>query len=356
MKKINIAFVIDSLLQGGAETILVNTVIELGNSNEYNIYVITCKSTGDLLNKLPENVTHLHIPLNGIKSLIVLRKFLMENNISIIHAHLYNSIIFSRLAIWGKKIGLVQTYHNLDYCKNAVYYSKWRTLLEKFTFNQKFISIYVSEICRDCVESVRKSTTHYILPNFAGAEFIPNYKQSDKNELRIVLIGNLKKVKNISMAIQSLKTIRDKPIYLDVYGKGELKNDLQNEIDSTNSNVTLKGYSSMSSESLKGYDVILSTSFSEGMPITLLESLNVGLPGLLPSHLPIMKEIYGNAAVYFSINDHDSLSNQMLFLLNNKQALKEMSIEALRRREIFTLDSHIKVLEKIYHDMTSSQI
>jgi len=74
---------------------------------------------------------------------------------------------------------------------------------------------------------------------------------------------------------------------------------------------------------LSKYDAFLMTSINEGMPISLLEALSVGLPCIMPDHLIIMNEVAQEAANYFSIKESNSLSNKLVRLINNKNTLQK---------------------------------
>ena len=104
----------------------------------------------------------------------------------------------------------------------------------------------------------------------------------------------------------------------------------------------------METSILSQYDALLMTSHNEGMPISLLEAMRVGLPSVLPSHLPVMKEMAQNSARYFSINDSNELSKVLIEILENKQMLSNMSFEAGCQSKLFSIETHISKLFKVY--------
>lgn len=350
----NLLYLIDSLDVGGAETLLVNTINELVLKTDWNIAVgTTQKPDGKLKEKLNPSVTYQHFDctgrrlLSGIKSV---NQFIKKHKIDLVHAHSYNSIIISRFAS-NKKIKLGASYHNLDFNPSSVYYSRARVFLDKLTFPKQSFSIYVSEQVKKSVERIRKGNSRfYILPNFADKKFHPVYKFNERPSLKIIAVGNLKAVKNFELAVGEMTYVKDDPIQIDIYGDGPLHQDLSNAIRLSQVNVSLMGKKEISPELLKGYDVFLMTSKNEGMPISLLEAMSCGLPCILPDHLPVMKEVAEDAALYFSINKSSDLADKLLFLLNNKPELQHMSNTAVKRSGYYSIEKHIKSIISIYQD------
>jgi glycosyltransferase involved in cell wall biosynthesis len=349
----NLLYLIDSLDVGGAETLLVNTINELVLKTDWNIAIgTTQKPDGKLKEKLSPSVTYLHFDcagigfLGGIKSI---NRFIRNHKIDLVHAHSYNSIIISRVAS-NKKVKLGASYHNLDFNPSSVYYSKARVFLDKLTFPKKSFSIYVSEQVKNSVERIRKGDSKfYVLPNFADKKFYPVYKFNERACLKIIAVGNLKEVKNFELAVSEMAYLKNEPIHIDIYGDGPLHQELSDNIQLNQVNVSLMGKKEISPELLKDYDVFLMTSKNEGMPISLLEAISCGLPCILPDQLPIMKEVADSAALYFSINKPSDLASKLSFLLNNKPELQHMSTMAVKRSGYYSIEKHTQSIISIYH-------
>ena len=67
-------------------------------------------------------------------------------------------------------------------------------------------------------------------------------------------------------------------------------------------------------------DALVQPSLSEGFGLTGLEALAVGLPAIV-SDIPIFREIYQNAAVFFNPRDPVSVYEALEFAINNKSDL-----------------------------------
>ena len=349
----HILYLIDSLTLGGAETMVTNTLNYLSlkyPSTKISLFT-TLEEDGLLVKKLSKNVNYLHINcrgLNLLRSTLNIKKYIRDNKVTHVHSHLYHSILVGRM-ITNSKIALIETYHNLEYDPSSVYYSKWRVKLDKLTFKKKTTSIYVSEKVKQSIEKSRpKGHTNLVLNNFAGVEFMYNYKFNSASSLKLIAVGTINNDKNFLFALQTFSHLKQTDISLDIYGDGLLREELTAYIETNKINVRLMGSVSVTMEIFENYDAFLMTSLNEGMPISLLEALNFGLPCILPDHLPVMKQVAGKAGLYFSIKNVESLKNLLLKLFNDKDSLQAMTLECRTQSKLFSIDAHVNRLADIY--------
>jgi glycosyltransferase involved in cell wall biosynthesis len=104
----------------------------------------------------------------------------------------------------------------------------------------------------------------------------------DSKSTRIIAVGRLAPQKGFDMLIDAMREVVAKyPDWtLDIFGEGEDKMKLQNQIECCNlkSNVSLKGYSkNIVSEFEKSAFFVLSSRY-EGFPLVLVEALGLGMP------------------------------------------------------------------------------
>lgn len=116
----------------------------------------------------------------------------------------------------------------------------------------------------------------HALPNiFAGHNFTGHAIATRGNG---VIVARLMPVKRLEQSIQTIGTLRDSGATLDIYGDGPEKDNLQAFIDDTHleDSVKLNGYAPAAYKKFEGASFTLLTSFSEGMPIVLLEAMTAG--------------------------------------------------------------------------------
>jgi glycosyltransferase involved in cell wall biosynthesis len=349
-------YLINSLESGGAEILLIHTVNALQKKVNCRIHIVTVTNTSDIQLKelLSPEIVYQHINCNGFNifsGIKAIKEYIRLNDITHVHTHLYDATIISRFAV-PKTIKLFTTYHNMSFSPSATYYSKWHIWLEKLTFRNRYVSIYVSIDVAKSVEKVRQSKPdkYFILPNFSDSSISYGYTFKPSGSLKLVSIANLKKVKNIDFAIDALSELKNYSISWDIYGEGEVRKYFEGKINATGSAIKLPGRKLISNDVLLPYDLFIITSFDEGMPISLLEAMNFGMPSLLPDHMSVMRDVAGESAIYYSIKDKEQFQKILVNLLNNKEQLVNMSKIALQRSKLFSKSSHIDKLLKIYED------
>lgn len=343
--------VIDSLNIGGAESILVQSINEMvAVRPEYKHFIVAVYDLGDMTHEINEQSTIIALQLsklNCFSRVLFLREFVTKNKIDIIHSHLLDSTLISRI-VASKNVNLVSTYHSPLHDPAQVNYSNWRYWMDRITYSKKHFLIFVSNTVRDNIcKRLRVSENYKVVPNFVSEAFQPVYQYSSSEPLKIVTVGNLKEVKNHILAIRAFSKLKSFPITLDIYGEGHLYSSLKEEIEKANVKVTLKGRAKISSDLLSNYDLFLMTSLYEGMPLSLIEAMKTGLPSLLP-YTPTFENVAGQAAIYYDENNEGELSERILNIYKNKRYLEPLSARAIEQSKTYSIDNYLLALIDIY--------
>jgi len=82
-------------------------------------------------------------------------------------------------------------------------------------------------------------------------------------------------------------------------------------------------------------------SHDEGFGLSWLESASLGRPSLL-SNIPVFKEISDNNAIFFNQNNPKDIADKMQTLLKSKSLRQELSKEALKRSQFFSIEKFKK--------------
>lgn len=351
MPDIRILHIIDSLERGGAETLVVNTITSL--QQKYpgcQQYLVTLYKEGELLPQVREQVTHVHLGFRKTNLLAVvlrLRVLLKKWEIDVAHSHLLHSTFISRLVL-PANVKLVSTYHSVYYDPQLVDYARKELIIDRLTYRRRYYSIFVSEAVRaNICQAVGIRDRYRVLVNFASPAFRPSYRFSPSPALKIVMVGNLRPVKNHEIAVRALSRFISLPVSVDIYGEGSNRPQLEELIRQTGANVTLKGAKAISSALLADYDLFMLTSHHEGMPISLLEAMQTGLPSLL-NDLPMLRETAGDGGIYYQYNSLNSLVASIEKILDNKIVLAELSDKALTRSRGFSADKYVDALMRVY--------
>lgn len=350
MKKKTILHFIYSLGRGGAETMLVRVLKEL---TEYNNIVVTLQGKNHFENELQcdeyiclNKPSLFSLPLAALE----LRRFIKSRNIDLVHSHLPLSNFVARLGV-PPSIPLITTIHNSIATSGD--YKKWFIrFIDKSTYNfRKSKIIAVSNNALNDYFSVLKMKRKdaILLYNFVDTEFyLKTINTGENDDFKAVCVAALSRQKNIAYLIKGFDSLKGELVELHVYGRGELKKELQNQIDLTGVKIVLKGQVDNIHVILPRYDLFVMSSLFEGFSLSVLEAMASGLP-LLLSDIPSFREQCREHAVYFDLNNPEDFAKKLRMLKSDATLRTTMAANAQKYvSENFTLAHHITRLKEIY--------
>lgn len=270
--------IIDSLEPGGAERMAVNYANSLVKKIEFSGLVATRKE-GALKDQIDDKVSYLF--LNKKKSVDVsavfrLRKYILENKISWVHAHSSSYFIAVLVKLTLPQIKII--WHDHYGISQDLSSRKSRILkLTSFLFTG---TIAVNSALKKWADLYLLNSKTIYLPNFI--DFSNNNTEKIKlkgNEgKRIICVANLRPQKNHKLLIEAARGVIEK--YPDwsfhLFGK-DFENRYSIEIKKMikeyklQEAVFLYGSTNSISSALEQCDIAVLTSLSEGLPLALLE-------------------------------------------------------------------------------------
>jgi glycosyltransferase involved in cell wall biosynthesis len=322
--------------------------------DSYQHHVIVLHGPDDLRKKISRDHSFLNLELvskmDFLGAISKVRKYVRQNKIDIIHGHLYQANILSRLSA-PKNVKLFNTIHAIS--SLAAYKgSKLSLIIEKATYKKRTHIIGVSkEVVLDFDKYVGIKGESTVLYNFVEEVFFASAPKSEFSTtgLKLVAVGNLREQKNYPYIIEAFKNM-DPSVTLDVYGEGSMRKALQEQIDHYKLNIRLCGLNSSMHKVLPQYDAFLMSSFYEGQPLSLLEAMASGLPAIL-SDIPVLREVANENAVYFDIQDPGSLSFKINEILSNKELLTTLAAYSHKRvNEFAHAGQYFKKLKELYQE------
>lgn len=347
MKKI--LHIIDSVDVGGAEKLLVGVINEL-EGFEHHLMILDSPEALRAAINVPYKFTNLNIKSKPdfVRAISKVKKYIRENNIDIVHAHLYTSIILSRLSTPGR-VKLFNSIHAI--ASLAMYKLNRLTLyIEKITYRKRHHIIAVSkEVLNDFEKHVGLKGPSTVLYNFIDEKFFAPKPKTDfsTNQLKLVAVGNLRYQKNYPYLIEAFKYL-PASVSLDIYGEGSMRNELQQAIDEHKLNIRLCGLRDDLQAILPQYDAFVMSSFYEGQPLSLLEAMACGLPAIL-ADIPVLKEVTGPNAIYFDINNNRSLDEAIRKIGSKEYDLGQLAAGSHQRVNEFAHKyQYLDTLKKLY--------
>lgn len=192
-----------------------------------------------------------------------------------------------------------------------------------------------------------------VIPNFTNLHF-PNYDRISKDKIA-VNVGRLSSPKNQKMLVDAWKIVHAKePDWkLEIWGDGELKNDLSIQINrlELDCTVSLKGVSYHIEEVYKYASFFVLSSCYEGHPLVMIEALQAGLPCVCTSVNGVrgtIKSDYNG----FVVEDMtaESLADGILKIIRTDKRCA-MSINAKETAKAFEKEHVMQMWIKLFNNM-----
>lgn len=345
-----ILHIIDSLAQGGAETLLLQTINEL---TMYNHILVYLNDTEDSLLDSFRNVKIYNLSLNNnlyiLPRTLTLRRIIKQHHVEIVHAHLWKSVLLARLAT-PKSVRLLFTLHSM--MSKDAFGSRIRLSIERLLYQRHQEVIAVSNtVLNDYAQYIKITGKKHIVYNFIDSKFfIPVLGKKNGDSFKMIAVGNLKKAKNYPFLIQALSKVKNLNFTLDIYGVGPQAELLQKFIDANQIPVKLMGKEKNIETVLPNYNLFIMASVYEGYGMALAEAMASGLPVLI-SDIPAFKEVAADAAFFFSLAHEGDLAIQLKAVheLHQQGTLVHWGNKCRKRAaEIASKEIFFRKLESIY--------
>lgn len=316
---------IDSLEAGGAERMAVSYANALNRNVGFGA-LVTTRAEGSLKNQLDKNVVYSFLNRKStfdFKALLLLRRFVIQNKITHIHAHSSSVFFGALLKLLRPKLRLIWHDH----------YGNSEMLNERPVFVLQLASCFVSRII-----SVNQKLQSWAITKLfcKRVAFLPNFTSVSSDDLettflkgsdgkRIVCLANLRPQKNHQMLLQIAKALQsthpDWTFHL--VGKDfkdSYSDALRDEILALGLSDVVYIYGSKEDIPfiLKQSTIGILTSESEGLPIAILEYGLYKLPVISTRVGEIPTVITDKEGVLLASNDRCNFISSLRKMIDDK--------------------------------------
>jgi len=350
IKQWRVLIINNDLVIGGSNVLLTNLSSYFKDSSKYVFYYSLIgkkKTTIEMPNGKRKIIDGGYV---NLKTLGCLASFIRKHQISLIHAHspatYFLGIILS--IVTRSKI-LIHVHGSLreDVENNHLFKRLARLFFFKFFVNH-FVVVcqpLAKELCHDYFIKNKKITL--VENGIQDMSDIPTdtkikqellAKYNLENNLVIIAVGRLTKVKNHCLLVEAAKRIKketDFKFKVLLVGEGPLREKLKKQIRQNHLDQDVYLTGAFSHDKIKTIislaDIFTLTSLYEGTSISLLEALSLGIPSVV-SDVGGNKQVINNkAGVVFESNNVDDLTNKLIGLMKNDQLRAKISYAGRKR-------------------------
>ncbi|MGG3891249.1 glycosyltransferase family 4 protein [Metabacillus fastidiosus] len=326
----NVLLLTDKLITGGAE----NYFCKLENELQHpDLTFYMAAGPGELLSKIKnENKFILMMRKNHFGNVLEIRKVVIANKISLIHANSLRMVLYSVLLqeITGMEFKIIYTKHNV-----TVLEERSEFLFTKLLNNHVDRIIAVSNFERESLVSLGVNPAK-IMTVYNGVD-LQQFTFHNKETAEITKIGILEG-KNHELFLDIAYELRGVPdLSFYIAGEGpERNNNIQNKINALKmaGNVKLLEAVQNPEKFIKEMDILLFTSHREVFPMAILEGMAVGTPIISIDRGGIGEVVIDNKTG-FLISNHcvDAFCEKILMIKSDEEKKRQMIEEARQKVE-----------------------
>lgn len=300
---------------------------------------------------------HFYLPYRkfSLKTLLSLKKFVLDNKIDIIHSHGNGAGFYSRLLkVIGIKAKIIHTFHGIS--NNHTNLLKGIANSISGRFFKHFTDCF---ICVSKGEYALAQKKKFLIPQktriiYNGIEKFP-FLQKQPHKFDVVTLSRFDYQKNMDKALEIARLLKTEDIHFTWVGDGQDFNRIKKTAEQEKLNISFIGFSKEPFKYLASASIYLSTARFEGLPYALIEAASVGLP-IIATNVIGNNETLENGKSGYLFNTEKEAINYILCLKNNPSLYANMVLQSKRYfEEHFFLNKMINKLEEMYQFIYYSQ-
>ena len=322
------------------------------------------------INQYKIDIARSPLSLKNIKALIQLKKIIKLNDYKIIHCHTPMGGVLARLAakkdFKKKRIKIIYTAHGFHFYNGA---PLLRNLV--YFFVEFILSFYTSvlvtmnneDFCHakkyfKKPEIFKIPSTGYNYINFFPVSISEKFnlrKELGLNPTDFIIIYTAEFIprKNHKMSFSVLSDIKKQipNAHLVLLGKGKIFDEAKAMANSMNiaQDITFAGYVKNTDEYCKASDLFISTSFQEGIPVSIIEAMACGLPVVaskIRGHTDLIKN-YENGLLC-DVNSKEEFENAIQQLYADKELYEKIKNNNISACKIHNSQNIVSNMMEIY--------
>ena len=364
MRKIKLLHIQLLPLLSGAQNMMLNLIKGL-DKNKYDIYVLS-KPGGPLVEEIRKNNFH-YIPVNSLRrnlsfwdviAFISMIRIFRKYKFDVVHTHSSKTGFLGRIAARFTGIPkIIHTVHGFPFHQfQPRYVRKFYQTMERLASRFCDYVVFVNNSERELAIAKKIVSLNKALTIYNGIELPDIKKLKSTRKTDNFVIGSVLrfwKQKNVINTVEAaIKVCRESSKINFVFiGDGEQLNECIKIVDDAKmaEKIQFPGRQTNIFEWLIGFDVFLLFSKWEGLPISILEAMSVGLPIVASDIKGNNEQVNSRNGYLIPVNDIDKLTKVLVSLPNKKDLLNKLGDESLKIvKKKFNIHNFVSGYEKIY--------
>ena len=279
------------------------------------------------------------------------------NSFDIIHAHSFYPAGYCACFL-SKKYGipLIVTEHNTNVLEKQL--SNYEKKLLKYTLTncKKFICVS-SNLKKSVIELTNYDNNLIVVPNMFSSDFLYNpLIKTDESKIKFLSIGSFNERKRHRFTISCFESAFQgiSNVQFEIVGRGELFNDLQNQISKNGTPKLIKLLGSLSRKALvqkvQECDIFVLASSFENFGVVYIEAMSCGKPVIATKNGGANDIVNETNGILIDVDNREQLIDAMLYMYNNVHKYNPLQI-VLNCYEQYSEESVMKKLTEIYNDI-----
>ena len=373
LRKIKVLFSIDGLHHGGAEQVIASLCRNL-DSSKFEVCIFWRSNCGMIGEQLRAEgfeligAPELSSEVSPYTRFLLLRKFMKERQIEVIHTHDTGALIdAAQCRLLGCRTSIIHTFHFGNYPNLKRAYLILETLFSRLADKLVAVGYYQAEQIRRSLRlgkdklDVIYNGVQSIKPAEPRSNDRLRESGADKNRLTICSISTLTPQKGLPILIDAAGILRDRGLafQLVIAGDGPLMIDLREQTESLGLSQIVKFLGwvpDAARELLPATDVFCQSSLWEANSIVLLEAMAAGMP-IVTTRVGESPHVIDNGQTGLVVErgSAETLANALQRLLEDEEFRSKLGNNARRRfEENYTVDKMIRSYEEAYVQLARS--
>lgn len=298
----------------------------------------------------------------NIEAYKMLKTVINSNNFDIIHCHTPIGGALTRIAARKERDNgtkVLYTAHGFHFFKGAplknwiIFYpvEKW---LSKYTDVLITMNEEDYSLAKKKFKSKKIKLTSGIGVDIKNSPPIDRFKKRkslkiNEDDFVVLSVGELSKNKNHEVVIKALEKLKCDNIVYIIAGEGSLKQHLQLLADRKNVRLQLLGFRNDIKQILEIADLFIFPSLREGLPVSMMEAMNSGLP-VIASNVRGNRDLVKNNinGVLVDVEDVRGFSQGIDLLYNSENLRKDFGEKNRMIAEKYGINNVLDEMINIY--------